>query len=70
MYYNLERMLSLAGISLLFSVVCGVGLILMYLILPETEGRSLQDIERHFSDNSKQITNWKIAKSSNRCGKE
>lgn len=33
----------------------------MYNILPETEGRSLEDIELHFSDNSKGITNRKIA---------
>lgn len=28
--------------------------------MPETEGRSLEDIEIHFSDNSKKITDWKI----------
>lgn len=34
----------------------------MYLILPETEDRSLEDIELHFSDNSKNLTDRKIAK--------
>lgn len=63
-YYNLETTLSLPGVTLFFSVVCGVGLIWMYLILPETENRSLEDIERHFSDNSKKITDHKIAKMS------
>lgn len=33
-----------------------------YNILPETEGRSLEDIETHFSDNSRKLTDWKIAK--------
>lgn len=34
----------------------------MYFILPETEGRSLEEIELHFSDNSKKITNRRIPK--------
>lgn len=62
-YYNLETTLSLPGVSLFFSLVCGFGLVWMYLILPETENRTLEDIELHFSDNSKSITNHKIAKS-------
>lgn len=32
----------------------------MYNILPETEGRSLEDIELHFSDNAKGITDIHI----------
>lgn len=35
----------------------------MYFILPETENRTLEDIERHFGDNSKKITDHKITKS-------
>lgn len=35
----------------------------MYQILPETENRTLEDIELHFSDNSRKITDRKIAKS-------
>lgn len=62
-YYNLETTLSMPGISLVYCVVCGVALILMYFILPETEDRSLEDIELHFSCNSKKITDRKIAKS-------
>lgn len=34
----------------------------MYNILPETENRSLEDIEIHFSDKTKKITDHKIAK--------
>lgn len=66
-YYNLETTLSLPGISLFYCAVTGAGLTLMYFILPETEGRSLDDIELHFSDNSKKITDWKIAKSNKEC---
>lgn len=64
-YYDLETTLSLPGVSLLFSLICCFGLIWMYFIFPETEGRSLEDIELHFSDNSKRITDHHIAKSSN-----
>lgn len=61
-YYNLETMLSLPGVSLLYCVITGIGLVSMYFILPETEGRTLEDIELHFSDNSKKITDRRIVK--------
>lgn len=32
----------------------------MYFLLPETENCSLEDIERHFSDNSKKLTDIDI----------
>ncbi|XP_055302587.1 uncharacterized protein LOC129568561 [Sitodiplosis mosellana] len=60
---HLETTLSLPGAKLFFCVVSGLGFVLMYLILPETENISLEDIERHFSDNSKKITDRKIRKS-------
>lgn len=34
----------------------------MFLILPETENRTLEDIESHFSDNTKGLTDRQIAK--------
>lgn len=61
-YYNLETSLSLPGISLFNCIIVGVGIILMYQIMPETEGRTLEDIEMHFSDNSKKITDRNIVK--------
>lgn len=36
----------------------------MYFILPETEQRSLADIELHYSDNTKGITETYIPKKS------
>lgn len=54
--------LSMAGVSLLYSVISGVGLVFMYFILPETENRTLEEIELHFSDNSKKLTDRIIAK--------
>lgn len=59
-YYNLETSLSMPGVATFFCIVATVGLILMFNILPETENYSLEDIENHFSDNSKKITDWKI----------
>lgn len=41
-----------------------------YLILPETEGCSLEDIEIHFSDNSRKITDRHIARISKNKAKE
>lgn len=55
--------LYLPGASLFYCAICGLGFILMYLVLPETENISLEDIELHFSDDSKKITNRKIIKS-------
>lgn len=66
-YYNLETLLSLPGTALFNCVIIGLGLILMYLILPETENRTLEDIEMHFSDKSKKITHHKISKMSSKC---
>lgn len=60
MYYSLETTLTLPGTKLFFCIVCGLGFVWMSLILPETESKSLEDIERHFSDNSKKITDRKI----------
>lgn len=34
--------------------------IVMYVILPETEGRSLEDIELHYADNAKTIADRNI----------
>ena len=48
------------GVSLLYFVFSLVGLILMFNILPETENRTLEDIELHFSDDSKKLTDWRI----------
>lgn len=33
---------------------------MMFFILPETEQRSLEDIELHYADDSKKITNIHI----------
>lgn len=50
------------GFSLLNCFIIAIGIIVMFNILPETENRSLEDIEIHFSDKTKKITNYKIEK--------
>lgn len=52
----------MAGIALFNSIVVVFGLVLMYTILPDTENKTLEEIELHFSDNSKKITDRKIQK--------
>ena len=70
-YYNLETTFSLPGITLFNCIVMAYGLILMYKILPETESRTLEDIEIHFADKSKNLTHHKIPKKSKqKQGKE
>lgn len=58
----METTFSLPGFALLVCLIVGCGFILMYFILPETEHRTQADIELHFSDNSKNITDRKIAR--------
>lgn len=55
--------MSLPGISMFYCVISMVGLIFAFIVLPETENRTLEDIELHFSDNSKKFTDRKIIKS-------
>lgn len=48
-YEKLEATLSLPGVTLSTSILLGIGLFTMYMILPETRQRSLEDIELHYS---------------------
>lgn len=50
------------GVALFNCTFTAIGLILMYNILPETEGRTLEAIELHFSDKTKKFTDNKIPK--------
>lgn len=63
-------MLSLPGYTLYGCIVSALGWILTYNILPETEGRTLEDIELHFSDKSKKLTDRKIPKPKNSISKD
>lgn len=59
-YYNLELWLALSGVITLYGVIGVLGYITMYFTLPETENCKLEEIELHFSDNSRKITDIHI----------
>lgn len=61
-YYNLESSLSLFGLITLYAVFDIFGLVYIYMFLPETERRTLEEIELHFSDNDKKLSDIKIRK--------
>lgn len=42
----------------------------MYNILPETEGRTLEDIEIHFADNNRKLTDHYIVPNSTNIAKK
>lgn len=50
------------GVACFNCIIIAFGLVLMYKILPETENRTLEEIELHFADNNKKLTDRKIAK--------
>ncbi|XP_059619605.1 facilitated trehalose transporter Tret1-like [Phlebotomus argentipes] len=63
-YLDLERGLGLDGANWLYGVVAILGFLFFYFFLPETENRSLEDIEIHFS--TQKLTNINIQSKS--CG--
>lgn len=48
-YFRLESLTGIAGTCTIYSSVCIIGLILMYLLVPETKGRTLGEIEAYFT---------------------
>lgn len=50
--------------TIIFKLRSNLRLVIMYLILPETEGCTLEDIEIHFSDNNRKLTDRRIARRS------
>lgn len=64
-YYNIETSLSLFGLIALYAIVDIFGLVYIYMFLPETERRTLEEIELHFSDNDKKLSDIKIRKNVN-----
>lgn len=58
----METTLYLNGFVLFNSIVIAIGMIWIFNILPETLNRTPEEIELHFSDNSKSIIDCEIAK--------
>lgn len=59
-YYELESSLSLFGVSVLYALLAFLGTIFVYKCLPETEGRTLEEIEEHYSNKNNRITDHEI----------
>lgn len=62
LYTVFEEALSIPGVALFSCAVAGIGFIVMYNVLPETDNRTLEEIEMHFTDDSKGIDEHEIAK--------
>ncbi|KAJ2954361.1 hypothetical protein O0L34_g2623 [Tuta absoluta] len=56
MYISMVDTLYIVGTYGLYGVVCATGCVVFYFILPETEGKKLNDIENHFAG-VKKLTN-------------
>lgn len=69
-YLGLETGLSMAGTFLFYGLLGSVGFGLHYVIFPETEGRTLEEIEEYFSDPKRRLTDRHIRRHSTagRCG--
>ncbi|XP_046989555.1 facilitated trehalose transporter Tret1-like [Schistocerca americana] len=48
-YLGMEEQLTLYGAFYLYAAISAVGFVFVYFLMAETEGRSLQDIERHYA---------------------
>ncbi|RZF38049.1 hypothetical protein LSTR_LSTR006448 [Laodelphax striatellus] len=53
-FLGLEELLTLSGVTCLYATSSLIGFCIMYRYLPETEGKSLEEIEKTFSKKSKQ----------------
>lgn len=60
-FYNLKNWFTLPGTFLVYGMIGAIGLIISYNILPDTEKRTLEEIEIHFSHNKRRLTDRKIA---------
>lgn len=59
-YFELETTLSLFGVLVLYTILAVLGSIFVYKCLPETEGRTLEEIEEHYSDKHNKLTDHHI----------
>lgn len=57
--------MSLFGLIAIYAILDICGLFYIYKYLPETERRTLEEIEIHFSDNEKKLSDIKIRKNVN-----
>jgi len=58
-YLDLEHVIGMSGCFYLYGIGGFVGFVYLFVYLPETEGKSLAEIEKHFS--KKRNTNLSVA---------
>lgn len=46
-------LINLSGTFLLYAIVSIIGCVVLYIMMPETEGVPLEDIQEHFANKSK-----------------
>ena len=54
-FLDLQTLLGPAGVFWMFGVVCIVGLVFVLVVVPETKGMSMEDIENLFVADGKEI---------------
>lgn len=59
-YLNVEQDLGLPGAPWFYASFAIGGAVILYFILPETEGCTLEDIERHFAEKGRRLTDRNI----------
>lgn len=59
-FYALEILLTMPGVAIFYGCIGMIGFITMYLILPETEGRTIEDIEMYFADKKRKFNDINI----------
>ena len=52
-FYWLQRLLGVHGVFYFYGTMSTVGLVFLYYMLPETEGRTLEDIETNYKSKKK-----------------
>ncbi|XP_027847186.2 facilitated trehalose transporter Tret1 [Aphis gossypii] len=55
-YFMVLDCINLSGTFLLYAIVSLIGCLMLYTMMPETEGVPLEDIQNHFADKTKTFT--------------
>lgn len=59
-FHPLEILLTMPGLAIFYGCIGLIGFIAMYLILPDTEGRSIEDVEIYFADRKRKFNDINI----------
>lgn len=67
-YYMVIDQINLSGTLFVYALISVIGCVVLYAMMPETEGVPLEDIQNHFADKSKTFV-MKIERSDKIKGK-